>query len=342
MNHANIAIFVPHIGCPHRCLFCDQHSVSGVWNPPGKEEVDRAVATAIRSEGYVPQNTQIAFFGGSFTAIERPYMLSLLEAAGKYVQNQTVRSLRISTRPDAITPEILQILRCHGVENIELGAQSMDDAVLRLNERGHTANDTRQACERIASCGLTLGLQMMTGMFGSNPQKDSETARQLIRLSPAEVRIYPTVVLKNTPLALKYQRGEYQPPSLAEAIEQCARLSEQFEKNGIRVIRLGLHSLPKESYLAGPYHPAFAQLCCSRRFLSAFESRLREPGHYEIRVAGKHLSDAIGQKKENLQKLAAKGFFCRITADDSLRGSQFLIERNGENGAAQIHSDSGL
>ena len=198
MKHANIALFVPHIGCPHRCSFCDQNAISGAECPPEPADVTAACETALQSLGSRAAEAEIAFFGGSFTAIDRGYMLRLLDAARPYVRAGKVRGIRLSTRPDAVEPEVLSLLREYGVTTIELGAQSMDDRVLELNGRGHTADQVRRAACRVREMDFSLGLQMMTGLPGDTPEGAWYTARELAALSPAEVRIYPTVVLDGT------------------------------------------------------------------------------------------------------------------------------------------------
>ena len=175
MRHANISIFVPHVGCRHRCSFCDQNAITGVHSLPSAYDVEEAVARA----GTIGPDTEIAFFGGSFTAIDRDYMLTLLSAAYGYVKNGTVRGIRVSTRPDAIDEEVLSILKAHGVTAVELGAQSMDDAVLAANRRGHTAADVENASFLIAQEGFELGLQMMTGLYMSDDERDIYTAESL-------------------------------------------------------------------------------------------------------------------------------------------------------------------
>ena len=200
MKHSNIAIFVPHAGCPHKCSFCDQRTISGAQHSPTGQEVT-AVCAQAAEEMKEPGNAEIAFFGGSFTAIDRGYMLELLKAAHPFVQEGKVKGIRISTRPDCITPEILDILKQYGVTAIELGAQSMVDEVLEANERGHCASDAVNASALIRLYGFELGLQMMTGLYKSSPERDMETMRRIIGISPDTVRIYPTVVLKGTALA---------------------------------------------------------------------------------------------------------------------------------------------
>ena len=241
MRHSNIAIFVPHIGCPHRCSFCDQHTISGMQHAPSAQEVRDTCKTAL-SEIRSPQESEIAFFGGSFTAIPRGYMISLLEAASEFVGEGGFRGIRLSTRPDCITQEILGILRDYGVTAIELGAQSMVDEVLEANERGHTAKDVEDAAGLIKSCGFELGLQMMTGLYKSSPERDRFSAERIIDLRPDTVRIYPVVVLKGTRLAEIFESEAESFIPFDAMVESCAALMEAFHSAGIRVIKCGLHA----------------------------------------------------------------------------------------------------
>ena len=217
-KHANISIFVPHIGCPNKCSFCNQRYITGTFKAPRAKDVDEAVKKAVESENFSPSNTEIAFFGGSFTAINREYMLRLLKTASKYVKNGTVNGIRISTRPDAIDREILSLLKEYNVTAIELGAQSLNDRVLKLNNRGHSSNDVVKSSKLIKEFGFELGLQIMTGLYGDNDNSAVKTAQKVIEIKPDTVRIYPTIVLKDTDLAALYADGIYKPQTLDAAV----------------------------------------------------------------------------------------------------------------------------
>ena len=221
---------------------------------------------ALSSGGIDAKKSEIAFFGGSFTAIDRDYMLTLLDAAKPYLKD--FGGIRVSTRPDNIDEEILCLLKEAGVTAIELGAQSMNDDVLRLNDRGHDSDAVRKSSELIKKFSFSLGLQMMTGLYGSSDKTDLETAREFIALSPDTVRIYPTVILKNTKLEELFVSGDYIPDTLEETVNLCSQLISMFEDNNISVIRVGLHSSEtvEGSMLAGGYHPALRELCENRIF----------------------------------------------------------------------------
>lgn len=323
MKHINVALFVPDEGCPHRCSFCNQKTISGFVRRPEEADVISACETALNGKADV-SGGEIAFFGGSFTAIERGYMLSLLKCAKSYLDRGLFRGIRISTRPDCINDEILSLLKMYGVTSIELGCQSMDDEVLFLNGRGHTAAQCESACHLIRSYGFELGVQMMTGLYGDTAEKAVITAERLIALKPDTVRIYPTVVLKNTVLERMYYEGVYQAQTLEEAIELCSRLLKMFNCSGIKVIRLGLHSGGgvEDGYVAGAYHPAFREMCESRLYRENIEKLLAEnhvrKGETTVLVSPRFLSQAKGQKKENITYFKKLGYTMNIKTEENI------------------------
>lgn len=316
-GRANLSIFVPHVGCPHKCSFCNQNTITGQADIPHGADVKAVCEKAVAS-GLDISQTEIAFFGGSFTAVPRAYMLELLEAAKPYV-NMGFKGIRCSTRPDAISPEILDILKTYGVTAIELGAQSMCDDVLALNERGHTAADVESAASLVKQYGFTLGLQMMVGLYGSTPEKDIETARSLISLEPEEARIYPTVVLKNTRLGELYSAGIYSTYPLNDAVALCAELLEMFTQAGIRVIKLGLHSSQdvERDMLGGIYHPAFRELCESYIYRINMEKLMGTEKEYTFTVPPKELSKALGQHRSNIEYFKQKGIKVSVKTDEN-------------------------
>ena len=341
MRHANVAVFVPHIGCPHRCSFCNQWTITGKTKQPSPEDVRSAAQIAVASLGEKTKEAEIAFFGGSFTAVSPDYRRSLLEAAAPYVRSGQFRGIRLSTRPDAIDDAILDELCHYGVTTVELGAQSMDDAVLLKNGRGHTAEQVRIASHAILARNLRLGLQMMTGLPGDTPEGARRTARCFAELHPQEVRIYPAIVLPDTQMAEWYRNGSYQPETLEEAVGLCAGLLQYFEERGIRVIRLGLHASPEleKQRLAGPWHPAFRELCESRRWLVRMQSAFHSlpQGSYTLMVPEKLLSQIKGQKKSNLSALAQLGY--QVTVKPG--GNFILYGNNGTILAKENFIDAG-
>lgn len=324
MKNANIALFVPNLGCPHCCSFCDQRKIAGQEKIPSPAEVERTAREALEYLGDDAQRTEIAFFGGSFTAIEPKLMLGLLDAAFPFTGKGGFRGIRLSTRPDAIDANVLCKLKKRGVTSIELGAQSMDARVLALNDRGHTPRDVESASALIAAYGFELGLQMMTGLYGSSAEIDRMTARAIAGLHPKTVRIYPTVVLEGTLLADLFRSDLYNPPGLEESAELCAELLEFFTSRDIRVIRLGLHAAPgiEDNYVAGPWHPAFRELCEGKIYLSrarkALEKLLEKkpdaqgnPEDVALFVAPREVSKLSGQHRCNILELE-KEFSLRL------------------------------
>lgn len=309
------------------CSFCNQHIISGKVKTAEPKDVEEAVKIAL-SHGC--KSAQLAFFGGSFTAVERGYMTELLSAAKPFIDDGSISGIRISTRPDAIDDEILDLLARYGVKAIELGAQSMDDSVLLKNHRGHTADDVRNAAALIHKHGFELGLQMMTGLYGDSDRGAIYTAEEIAKLKPETVRIYPTVVLEGTELAELYKRGKYVPQTLDEAVSLCSKLLLFFESVGIRVIRTGLHSGGNvdEGYIAGAYHPAFREFCESEIYLSRVKTVLNQKPHgkYKIFVSPKEISKMTGQKRKNIIELKDTGYECSVCGADNLEKYDFYIE----------------
>lgn len=328
MSHANISIFVPHLGCPCRCSFCSQHHITGTTHQPTQKDISSAVKTAVKSKNYDPKTGEIAFFGGSFTAIEKNYMISLLSAAKKFVDSGVVSGIRISTRPDCIDDEILCVLKNYGVTVIELGAQSTNDEVLAKNKRGHTRKHIFDAAKAVKDAGFTLVLQMMTGLYGSNDEMDTETARDFIDMQPSAVRIYPTVVLKNTELEKLYACGKYIPPDAAMAAILGAKLIMMFENENIPIIRFGLHTIDEDSFVAGAWHPALSQMALSQIYLNAAISALKErpAGKYVLYVPTGETSNMIGQKRCNVYALLKHGYDIKVKEDSSLHKFDVKIQ----------------
>lgn len=330
MKHINVALFVPDEGCPNRCSFCNQKTISGKTKRLEPHEVDRAVEVALNGNRDTSEG-EIAFFGGSFTAIEREYMLSLLQKAKAYVDEGLFKGIRISTRPDCIDDEVLCILKKYGVTSIELGCQSMDERVLMMNNRGHDSGCVVTSAKLIKEYGFELGVQMMTGLYGDTDETAVETAKKLISLSPDTVRIYPTVVLENTELHRLYLKGEYEPPSVDSAVHICAVLIRMFENAGVKVIRVGLHSGGNvdEGFVAGAFHPAFKELCDGEIYLNEVLNQIKEKkivgGAIEIKVAPRYISALTGQKKCNVNRLLQMGYSVKIEKQNELEKYQVEV-----------------
>lgn len=322
MKQTNISIFIPHIGCPHRCSFCDQKSISGEQKAPRGADVTALLdeqAGHLRERG---MRAEIAFFGGSFTAIPEAYMTELLSAAKQALEAypDVYCGIRCSTRPDCISTEILEQLKSYGMTAVELGAQSMSDEVLAANERGHTAEDVRRAAGLIKQSGLSLGLQMMTGLYCDSEEAVMHTMREFIALQPDTVRIYPTVILDGTMLGRLYKAGEYSSFTFEKTVELCSVLLREFTANGIAVIRMGLHASEdvERSMLGGVYHPAFREICESRLFLEEMKQQLSsaEKGRYTVYTDSRNISRAVGQKRCNVTILSEMGYDITVKPSD--------------------------
>ncbi len=303
-----LPVFVPHLGCPHRCVFCDQRHITGRLRPADA----RTVRKVIEEAAALPPNgaeRQLAFYGGSFTAIPAAQQEELLEAALEALERGQIDSIRLSTRPDAIDEQVLARLRRYGVETVELGAQSLDDEVLRLSGRGHTAEDVARASEQIKAAGFKLILQMMTGLPGDTPDRCIETAKRIIRLQPDGVRIYPTVIVRDTELYELWHSGAYREHTVEDAVSVCAEILPLFERAGIPVIRLGLNpteELSGGAAVAGAYHPALGELVKSRIQLNRARELLAGvlPGsRVVLGIGSSRLSQLIGQKRSNAEIL---------------------------------------
>ena len=288
------------------------------------------IENAINNLGDATYSSEIAFFGGSFTAIDRDYMLSLLKVTEPYANR--FMGIRISTRPDYIDDEVLNILKNYKVTTIELGAQSMNDEVLRANNRGHSSDDVRNAAKLIKQHGFNLGLQMMTGLYKATPESDMQTAMQFVKLKPDCVRIYPTVVMKNTELADLYLNGTYKTYTLEESVKLCSEIMTMFEENGINVIRVGLHYSDDlvENQIDGNYHPAFKEFCEAEIFYKHIKNKLTENKNIIIYVNPKSVSKAVGQNKTNVKRLSELGYNVTIKTDDTLGKYEVKVKDKGD------------
>ncbi len=331
MKKGNLSIFIPHAGCPQQCSFCNQHSIASAEKPPTPEEVHNICNTFLPSDSTMGKELEIAFFGGSFTAIDRTYMEDLLKATVPFLQAKRATGIRISTRPDAIDNDVLNILKRYGVTSVELGAQSMLNEVLAKNERGHTAEDVVNASKLIKEYGFSLGLQMMVGLpFEQDARKAAEeTAQQLALLEPDTMRVYPAITLEDTQMAVWYKNDTYKPLLLEEAIDICADLLTFFEEKKIKVIRAGLHADEglKAGYVAGPYHDAFRQLCITKQYQNKLMNSLatKPAGRYTIYIAKGEYSNVAGQKNANILQFEKQGYFLHIKEENAIQKGQIRL-----------------
>ncbi len=313
------------------CSFCDQRAISGEAKPPLPSDIAKVCHESLQ-KGIDGANSEIAFFGGSFTAIPRETMLSYLEAVRPYVGENGFSGIRISTRPDAVSEEILSMLKKYGVTAIELGAQSMSDRVLSLNRRGHTAEDVIEASQRIKAYGFSLGLQMMYGLYGSSDTDEEETLSACIKLKPATMRIYPTVVLEGTYLGELYKRGEYTLPSWEEMLDFAGKALCRLRRENIKLIRLGLHAEKsmEARILTGFYHPALGELAEAGLYLKSEMDFARRyaPSKGSILIieaskggAGK----AAGHRGASRAALKDMGYRVKIMETDALSQGQLRM-----------------
>lgn len=308
MKHYNIPVFVPHLGCPHDCVFCSQKKITGVSDvmtpERAKSVIDDFIAN-VKPSGY----TEIAFFGGSFTAIPEDERRALLSVASEYIKNGIVDGIRLSTRPDCISDKILKELKDYGVTAIELGVQSMDDEVLIKSGRGHFASHVREAVSLIRQYPFELGLQMMTGLPGDTYEKSLKTAREIAELKPDTVRVYPTLVIRETALCAMLEEGSYKPFSLEETVELLAEVKQIFDNAGIRIIRMGLQTTdeisPGAAVVGGPYHPAIGELAENRMFYKKLCRMVKDVTENEVTILcnPSEVSKVIGHKRSNARKI---------------------------------------
>lgn len=309
-----IPIFVPHLGCPNDCIFCNQKSISGQKKNMTKEEAKKIIDNYLEN---IKEDAQIeiAFYGGSFTAIETKLQEELLSTAYQYIEEGKVGSIRISTRPDCIDKETLKRLKKYKVKTIELGVQSANNYILKRSNRGHTFEDVKKASKMIRWNGFKLGHQMMVGLPESTRIDEINTAKSLIKLKPKMIRIYPVLVVKNTKLEKEYEQGKYEPLPLVQAVEVCKELVRMFADKNIEIIRVGLQNTEEiadpenkqSEVVAGPYHPAFRQLVESALWYDAIVAKIKKLNvkvkEVEVTVNPIDANNVIGHKKENVTKL---------------------------------------
>ncbi|CFY05406.1 Elongator protein 3/MiaB/NifB [Syntrophomonas zehnderi OL-4] len=313
MKHYNIPIFIPHLGCPYDCIYCDQKKIAAQAQIP----TDDAIISTIKQYlSTIPPTAEVelAFFGGSFTAIPIPEQEAFLKLIQPYLESGRIQGIRISTRPDCIDADGLDLLKGYGVKTIELGVQSLDDEVLQLSSRRYKAQDVRVSSALIQEKGFKLGIQLMIGLPGDTYERDIKTVKETIEMAPQMVRIYPTLVIAGTQLDKMWQEGKYQALSLEEAIAVCKDMRLLFSAASIPIIRMGLY--PDEELRgsgvikAGPFHPAFGELVEQAIFRDQAESALRQHinryGSAErlyININERDLSKLLGRKRSNLNYL---------------------------------------
>ena len=333
-----IPIFVPHLGCPNDCVFCNQKSISGQAKQVTKEDVKNIIEEHLK---YIKKDSkvEVAFFGGSFTGIEEAKQEELLSTAYEYIKQKKVDSIRISTRPDYIDKKILKRLKKYKVKTIELGVQSANDYILKKAGRGHTFEDVVKASKLIRWYGFDLGHQLMVGLPESTTVDEINTAKQLIKLKPKMVRIYPVLVIKNTKLEKDYNDGKYKPLTVTQAVEVCKELVKLFVKKHIEVIRIGLQPTDtitnpendKSEVVAGPFHPAFRQLVESGMWYDVIVEKIKQLNtkvkEVVVTVNPADVNNVIGQRKDNINNLRdVYDVNLIVKADEKIKQGKSKIE----------------
>lgn len=333
-----IPIFVPNLGCPMECTFCSQEKITGKQTNVTAKDVKETIEYYLKNFKDDSKYVEVAFFGGSFTGIDMKVQKELLEAANEYILSGKVNSIRISTRPDYINKEILKMLKKYKVKTIELGVQSSNDYILSKSKRGHNFEAVKKASKLIRRYMFKLGHQMMVGMPESTELDEINTAKDLIKLKPKMVRIYPVLVIKGTELANEYKEGEYTPLTIDQAVERCKEIIYMFRKKRIDVIRVGLQntdeitdpSKDKSEVLAGPYHPAFRQLVDDSMWYDSIAEKIKKINmkvkKVEIEVNPEFTSNIIGHKKENMKKLKEMyDVEVIVKPDENMKAGKFEI-----------------
>ena len=338
MRHINIPIFIPHLGCPNQCVFCNQKTISGreAFDLSSvTTEIENALMTVDPSD-----EVEIAFFGGSFTGIDRDLMISLLEIAHSYILSGRVKAVRCSTRPDYIDEQILAILKKYGVKTIELGLQSSSDKVLEITKRGHNFEAEVKSCQMIIDYGFDLVGQMMIGLPGSDLESEICTAEFITSVGARGARIYPTVVFRDTELCTMTECGLYTPLKLDEAIYRSARVLEVFIDGGVEVIRIGLQASEnlssEDSYVAGPNHSALGELVIGEVYYNKISKKLLDRGlsgdeNILVLVPRGSMSKAVGQNRRNKLRLTKRYKNLSFAEADGISDYEILLEiNNGE------------
>ena len=311
IKHYNIPIFLPELACPYRCVYCNQFHITGNSDVVKPEDVKHIIESHLASFKEEYRFVEVAFFGGNFTGLPVKMQNDYLEVVQPYLDKNLIHGIRCSTRPDYIDLQRVKEIKHYGMRNIELGAQSTDDDVLKHCKRGHTYNDIVEASQIILSEDITLGLQMMIGLPYDSEEKDFQTARDIVSLGAKETRIYPCIVVKDTELEALYRNGDYEALSINEAVSRSSKLYSYFIENQVKVLRIGLHQsdeLDAEGYVAGPYHKNFAEMVFSHIWKEKFENlKISESENLKkdiiINVPASQINHAIGWKGENKKLL---------------------------------------
>ena len=305
-NYYIIPVFISHQGCPHQCVFCNQDRIAGKYEEVFASDVRKIIDEYLETINSKGATIEVSFFGGTFTAIDVNKQKELLEVAREYKQKGLIHKIRLSTRPDAILPYILGYLKEYKVDIIELGVQSLDDEVLRKAGRGHTVNDVIVASKLIKEAGFTLGHQIMPGLPGDSFEIDIETTKKSIEMKPDICRIYPSLVIKDTPMEDMYNRGDYVPYSLDEAVYISGEMLKLYNEAKIKVIRIGLQPTDTittgKDIVDGPFHPAFRELVEGHLICETLDKKCPKEKDIIVEINEKDISKLYTNKKQYFKR----------------------------------------
>jgi len=331
VRHYTIPVFVPELACPNRCVFCNQRNISDTLCQPTDKEIHGIIENRIAT---IPEGSEveIGFFGGNFTGIALTEQEHLLNIVQPYLRSGQVSFIRVSTRPDYIDQERLDLLKRNNVRTIELGVQSLDEEVLQLTGRGHSVEDVRKASRMILDNGFLLGLQMMIGLPGDTPEKSLQTASEIVQLGATSTRIYPTLVIKDTELETLYHQRKYVPLTIEDAVAWAKEVVLFFEFSGVKIIRLGLHPseglLQGHNLVAGPFHVSFAELVYTEIWNDLLKplTETDMEANLSIAVAEGQVNAAVGYGGKNRDMLKRFVQCIKFHVDPGLEGRAFRVD----------------
>jgi len=331
-KHYTIPVFIPQLACPFQCIYCNQRNISGQQKVPSAKEIVKTIDKYLSTIPAENSYTEIGFFGGSFTGLPIVEQEMFLKIVQPYLESGDIKGIRLSTRPDYINENILEILKQFHVSTIELGAQSIDDEVLRLSGRGHTFKDIDRASRLINEYGFSLGLQMMLGLPGDTLEKSVNTAKAIVELYADNTRIYPTLVIKDTELEKLFRGNKYKPLSLDIAVEWTKEVYKIFEEAGVTVLRMGLHPseglISGKSLIAGPFHVSFGELVMTAIWKDVFNSLWKnlKMKSAVVAVPPEQLAYAIGYGASNKKMLLEHFKEIKFITDPLLKGRNYHVD----------------
>jgi histone acetyltransferase (RNA polymerase elongator complex component) len=333
-RHFTIPVFLPMEACPFQCIFCDQDRIVGRKVIPSAEDVVSIIHQNLATIPEKDAEVEVGFFGGTFTGLSPERQEAYLDRVLPFIENGRIKGIRLSTRPDFISGKILDLLRKYPVTTIELGAQSMNDEVLRKSGRGHTSFDTVNASRMIRDAGFSLGLQMMIGLPGDSEERSVNTAKKIIEIGAEEARIYPVIIIKGTPLEDLFRNGKYLPLTLEESIQVTKNIVRVFDESDVKIIRIGLHPsdglIKQTGYIAGPFHPSFRELVMTSLWTDRFEHLFSGiPGEsIEIRVNPSDFHPAVGYYGKNRKLLGKQFRKVKFIADPEIKEKTFRADHH--------------